>query len=103
MPYKGKTFDDNGKYRTDDGDLDQFENPGQASLRVDPKNVKGLDIYQEGDDVELIVKAKVGKLDEEGLMDMQVIRVRAQDMEPGARGERQKMMSEAPSMAGTDL
>ena len=88
-------MDEEGSYKPDSGDFDDLKAKPEAQLSINPKTIEGLENYRPGDTVMLHVKAKWPKDADmgEGLTDVQVISVRAEEMDGSMRMTRQRKES----------
>lgn len=84
-------LNDSGSFSPDSGAVDDLMPKSTASLVVDPSTVDGLSDYQPGDTVNLTVKCKYTPPDKSGMSEMDVISVKAEPMDGGAKIHRQRM------------
>ena len=94
------TLDQGDSYKVDSGEMDDLTNV-KGSLRLDTSSIPGLQDYQEGDEVILEVKAKLGPVGKDGMADLQILRVKPEDMDYGAKVNRSREGRVDPT--GTDL
>ena len=83
------TLDNAGKYKADSGEMDDLAG-AKGSLRLDPSSVPGLEQYQEGDEVMMEVKARLGAVGEDGMADFEIVRVKPKDMDYGSKVNRSR-------------
>lgn len=87
----GNTFEDDGSYNAAGGDLGGLQTKPKASLMLDPKSIRGLEDYRPGDRIKAEVEfmwPKDGEVGEDGMIEADVISVKPEDMEPGAKAKR---------------
>lgn len=98
----GNTFNDDGSYGVGDQDIDSMGERPKASLTIDPKSIRGLEDYRPGDRVKAMVEfmwPKDGEADDQGMIEAEVISVKPEDMEPGAKAVRgREVKEEAPDL-----
>lgn len=87
----GNTFDDDGGYNASGGDLGELQGKPKASLTLDPASIRGLEDYRPGDRIKAMVEfmwPKDGEVGEDGMIEAQVISVKPEEMEAGAKAIR---------------
>lgn len=98
----GNTFQEDGSYNASGGDLGELQQKPKASLTLDPKSISGLEDYRPGDRVKATVEfmwPKDGQVGEDGMIEAQVISVKPEEMESGAKAQRGMQPKEdAPDM-----
>lgn len=77
-------FDKEGRYMNDAGE-EEMKASDKAQLSLDPASIPGLEDFQPGDTVDLTIKARMGENKGEGLVDLEVLNVKAQPMDTGAK------------------
>ena len=82
--------DEEGSYKPESGDFDDLAQKPEATLTLNPKSVKGMENYRAGDTVILRVKARVPEMDEEGMVELEVVSVTADEMADGPRVARMR-------------
>ena len=92
------TFDQEGGYKPESGAFDKYETKSKGSMSLDLSSVPGAKDYQPGDEVMLEVKARVGQSVEGGMTDLEIIRVKAEDMDSSASAMRNHSEPEAPEL-----
>lgn len=94
------TLDQNSNYKTDSGEMDDMSKPS-GSLTLNASSISGLSDYQPGDEVMLEVKARMGETDKTGMTTFDIIRVKPEDMDFGAKTNRLRETKVDPT--GTNL
>lgn len=97
MVAQGNTFNDDGSYGVGDPDIDSMGDRPKATLSIDPASIKGLEDYRPGDRVKATVEfmwPKDGQAGEDGMIEAQVISVKPEEMEAGAKSARGREVRE---------
>ena len=87
----GNTFQEDGSYNASGGDLGELQQKPKATLSLDPASIRGLEDYRPGDRIKATVEfmwPKDGQAGEGGMVEAQVLSVKPEDMEAGAKAQR---------------
>ncbi len=91
---KTSRFNKEGKFRTAQG-TDELSGHEGISLQMDPA-YKGLSDYEEGDEVDITIKARIGAEGEEGKREMEVLTCNIVAMPGEAKMYRNEKKSSMP-------
>lgn len=97
---KSSRFNKEGKFRTAQGTDDLSGHEG-ISLQMDPA-YKGLSDYEEGDEVDITIKARIGAEGEDGKRQMEVLTCQVEAMPGEAKMYRNEKKSGMPPPAALD-
>lgn len=94
MGMKTSRFNKEGKFRTAQG-TDELSGHEGISLQMDPA-YKGLSDYEEGDEVDISIKARIGAEGEDGKRQMEVLTCNVEPMPGEAKMYRNDQKSNQP-------
>lgn len=94
------SFNEQGEYVDEKGMPGKPVPSDAAEITIDPSRISGLEGMQEGDEVDLKIRVKLGG---EGMSPVQVLSIKSEGMDLGAKKLREMKSRKEPNLEGTNL